>query len=216
MTALRFGRSGRALLAATAVLALVSCGVPQDGVLRTVEAEDVPYRLLEQGAAPSPTPTANGPVMTVPRVYFTDQEDRLVPQRQPLDASGLEPVVAALLERLSVGPDEAQRSQGLGSALGPDVGLRLVHVVEGIAYIEIAPPEQSPAADRLPLGIGQIVLTVTSVEGVDLALLLRDGRPLEAPLPGGERTSRPLSPYDYVGLAATTLPSVKAQPTVSG
>jgi hypothetical protein len=97
------------------------------------------------------------------------------------------------------------------------VGLRLVHVVEGVAYIEIAPPEQSPAADRLPLGIGQIVLTVTSVEGVDLALLLRDGRPLEAPLPGGERTSRPLAPYDYAGLAATpTLPSVKAEPSVSG
>ncbi len=206
-------RVPRALVALVLLGAVVSCGAPQDGSMRTVAPDDVPYRLLEEGAGPTPEPTADALAVTAPRVFFTDQEDLLVAERQPVEASGLEPVVAALLDRLAAGPTDEQRSNGLGSALGPDVGLRLVHVVEGIAYVEVVAAEQGPAADQLPLAIGQIVLTMTSVDGVDQTLLLQDQVPLSAPLPGGERTSRPLTASDYTALVSpTSLPMRKTSP----
>jgi hypothetical protein len=205
-------------LAAVALLgALVSCGVPQDGSMRTVAPDDVPYRLLEVGAGPTPEPTSDALAVTVPSVFFTDQEELLVAERQPVEASGVEPVVSSLLAHLAAGPTDEQRGEGLGSALGPDVGLRLVHVVEGVAYVEVTSSEQGPAADQLPLAIGQIVLTLASVEGVDATLLLKDQLPLAAPLPGGELTSRPLTPSDYTALVAPrSLPMEKTSPGPAG
>ncbi|HEX6935924.1 MAG TPA: GerMN domain-containing protein [Actinomycetes bacterium] len=191
-------------LALVCLTALAACGVPQDGTTRAVDPDDVPYRLLETAPAPSPSATVTGPVVTVPQVFFVNRDAQLVPQRQPLDATGLEPVVAALLDRLADGPSEQQRDIGLASALGPDVGLRLVDVVDAVARIEVTPSTQSPTADRLPVAVGQVVLTVTSVDGVDRVVLVQDGRAVEVPLPGGELTAEPVSAGDYSALLAST------------
>lgn len=215
MTAVR-GRlagPGRGLAAAACVGVLAACGVPQDGATRRVDPGEVPYRLLEAAPAPSASPLVTGPVVTVPRVYLVDRGARLVAQPQPLDARGLVPVVDALLARLVAGPSEQQRDIGLGSALGPGVGLRLVDVSGGVARIEVAPSPQRPPADRLPIAVGQVVLTVTSVEGVDRVVLLQRGVPVEVPLPGGELTADPVEAGDYAGLlAARTTRSEKATP----
>lgn len=196
------GRPARAAAAVVAAaLLLVACGVPQDTVLRTIDRDEVPYRLLDEAPAPpAPETTPTGPAVTVPQVYFVDQEDRLVPQPQPLGAEGLFSVVTSLLGALAAGPTEDQRARGLATALGPDVGLQLAQLVNGIASVEIALSDQGPVADRLPLAIGQLVLSVTSVEGIDAVRLLQNGEAVDAPLPGGERTPEPLVPSDYVEL----------------
>lgn len=194
---------GRLAVAAAAVLVLVGCGVPTDGSTRTLDAEKVPYDLLRTAPAESPAPAVTGPV-TVPQVFFLDVEDQLVPQRQAVDASGLGPVVQSLLAILAAGPSEEQRASGLSSALGPDVQLDLVDVVDGTASIQVTPSSQSPAADRLPLAVGQVVLTVASVDGVNRVTFLQDGAPIEAPLPGGARTSQPVSASDYSTLLDST------------
>jgi hypothetical protein len=192
------------VVAAAAVLALTSCGVPTNGSTRALDAENVPYDLLRTAPAGTPVPTVTGPTVTVPQVFFLDVDDQLVPQRQPVEASGLAPVVQSLLARLVAGPNDEQRAAGLGSALGPDVQLDLVDVVDGTASIEVTPSSQTPAADRLPLAIGQVVLTVTSVDGVDRVTFLQAGAPIEAPLPGGARTSQPVTAADYSTLLAST------------
>lgn len=46
------------------------------------------------------------------------------------------------------------------------------------------------------------MLTATSVDGIDHVLLEQDGQQLEAPLPGGERTSAPVDAADYASLLA--------------
>jgi hypothetical protein len=84
------------------------------------------------------------------------------------------------------------------------VRLDLVDVVDGTASIQITPSSQSPSADRLPLAVGQLVLTVTSVDGVDRVTFLQDGAPIEAPLPGGARTAQPVTAADYSSLLART------------
>ncbi|MGH8893721.1 MAG: GerMN domain-containing protein [Actinomycetes bacterium] len=213
MTGSTWSRVARAVAAFSTAFVLASCGVPQDGATRALDAGDVPYRLLDEAAGHSADPSVSGPLVTVPQVFFLDGDERLVPQPQPMAASGLEPVVGALLGRLATGPTEQQRGRGLGSALGPGARLRLLQVTDGLASVEVTPSQQSPAADRLPLAIGQVVLTAASVDGVDRVLLVRDGQPLEAPLPGGERTSEPLTPSDYTDLLAVSATRTqKAEP----
>jgi|GEM_PF-1103916 len=201
------------LVALTALTALTAtgCGAPGDGTVRAVPSDDVPYRLLD--AAPDPTvplPEPTGDV-TAPQVYLVDTEQRLVPVPLEVDADGLEPVEESVLAVLAAGPTEVQRAEGLGTALTPDVVLRLVDVTDGVARISVGPNDSAPAADRLPLAVGQVVLSATSVSGVDRVLLLQDGTPVEAPLPGGALTGEPLTAADYASLidpgAATSVPA---------
>lgn len=192
--------------------ALSGCGAPAEGTAHEIAAEDVPYRLLEESEGPPPTPVPSGQV-TVPRVYLVDAQDRLVPRPIQVQAAGLGPVVSAVVDAVAEGPSEEARSEGLASAFGPDVRLRLVRVADRVATVDVEDPSVAPAADRLPIAVGQLVLSVTSVEGVDEVLLVHGGELLEAPLPGGLQTSAPLSADDYASLlAAGADPTDKAEP----
>jgi hypothetical protein len=208
-------RGSPSILAAllTGLLALCSaaCGVPTDGSARVIEPSRVPYDLLDSRPATTPGPATSGPAVVRPQVYFLDAEERPVPRSQPLDTSDLEGSVSGLLSRLAAGPTDQERAAGLSSALGPGVGLDLLDVTERVARISVVPSEQTPTADRLPLAIAQVVFTATSAEGVDRIQLLRRGRTIEVPLPGGARTSAPVGAGDYLELLtgspeATPLP----------
>jgi hypothetical protein len=202
MTALR--RVCLLLLGALAIVGVAGCGVPQGGQVRAIDGDMVPYGLL----SPAPTESSSSPTpgsdVTTPQVFFLNSEEQLVGLKQSLEPAGLEPVVSALLARLVAGPTEQERDEGIASALGPDVKLKLVGVKDRLALIEVTPSTNAPTADRLPLAIGQIVLTVTSVDGVDRVQLFRQGAAIEAVLPGGERTSEPVSASDYMSLLAPT------------
>jgi hypothetical protein len=191
---------------------LSGCGAPRDGT-RTLAVDDVPYRLLDRSPGPAASPQPSGEV-TVPRVYLVDADERLVPQPLRVQAAGLQQVVSGVLSALMAGPSDEQRSAGLGSALGPEVRLEMLDVADRVARIEVDVASAAPTADRLPLAVGQVVLSATSVQGVDRILLVHDGHPVQAPLPGGAQTSEPLSPADYATLLApgSTTPD-KAEPT---
>jgi hypothetical protein len=194
----------RGVLAAAACVAvalLVSgCGVPR-GATETVADDEVPYHLLTTPSAGPSSPSPAATTDTRPGVFFVNGDEKLV--RRPVAVgSDAESAVTGVLKALATGPSEGDRAEGLGSALGPDVGLRLLGVADHTARIEIVPSARNPAADRLPLGVGQIVLSVTSVDGVNRVTLEEDGQPLSAPLPGGEQTADPLTANDYVSLLA--------------
>jgi spore germination protein GerM len=86
-------------------------------------------------------------------------------------------------------------------------------LVDGVADVEIRTTVEDPAADRVPLAVGQIVLTATSFPGVDAVRLLRDGRAVPVPVVGGALTAEPVRASDYSallrrpGATATTGPS---------
>jgi Sporulation and spore germination len=97
--------------------------------------------------------------------------------------------------------------------------LTLTDVTGGRAGVDIRAGDQAPSPGRLPLAVGQLVLTLTSIEGVDEVVLTAGGAPIEAPLPGGALTDRPLRAADYAALRsprsqppATSSPS----PTATG
>jgi spore germination protein GerM len=116
--------------------------------------------------------------------------------------------IGEVLAQLAEGPSEADRSAGLSTALGLDTVFRLAGFEAGVARIDIAAGEQLPSSSRVPLAVAQVVLTATSVPGVDSVLISRDGTPVELPLPGGALTAGPVTGRDYAELVTS--------PTVSG
>lgn len=181
-----------------------SCGLPDSGPPRQIDPSQVPYHLL--GTATAAPSTKGQPLRTTtPRLYLLTSSNRLRAVEAPLAPSGLPQVLPALLAQLAQGPDEAQRASGLATALGPGVALSLIRVRERTAVVQLDLGEQGPAANRLPLAIGQVVLTATSVRGVDRVKLVRaDGKAIEVPLPDGALTAEPVQADDYASLVTTS------------
>jgi hypothetical protein len=189
-------------LAAGAVVAgaLAGCGAPTSATVEPLT--DVPYNLMSPAPGATSAPTADPE--TRPLVFLV-RDDVLVPVKAPeVTGDSVTATVTATLARLAEGPGEEARDQGLSSALGPDVGIALKGMEGARAVIDVQPGAQVPTAGRLPLAVGQIVLTVLSVPGVESVALTAGGEPIQAPLPGGELTDRPLVASDYLPLTAAT------------
>ncbi|GIL37019.1 GerMN domain-containing protein [Phycicoccus sp. DTK01] len=192
------GRRRAALLLTAAVL-LAGCGAPRSSPATTLES--VPYDLLAPSQAPEPSPTeadrGGGRAFLV-------RGDALVPTSPVSPGSSTADTVRRTLARLTAGPTEDDRAAGRSSALGPDVPVSLVALSGRRAVVDIGTKDLPPGAGRLTLAVGQLVLTVTSVPGVDEVTLTSDGASVPAPLPGGALTDRPLTADDYRSLTAAS------------
>ena len=161
----------------------------------------VPYNLLDPEAQSRPGLTGPVPVGT-PVVFWLVHDDRLAPTAVAASCTDpVDDVVDRLLGLLAAAPDEAARSAGRSSAIPSSSELDLVEVADGVALVEFD-PATSLTADRLPLAMGQLVLTVTSAPGIEAVRVSAAGDTVEVPLPGGALTDRPVTADDY----ATFLP----------
>lgn len=198
----RLTTSGAVAVTATVALGLVGCGLPQDGTARAVDPKQVPYGLMRSDPpAPASSRSKSIDRTDQARLYLLGPDDQLVGVPagvgRPLGTGARLTALFALLAR---GPDETQRGQGLSTALSPGVQIQLRDLSGGVARVQVVAGLKDPSADRLPLSIGQLVLTATSLRGVDSVVLERDGAPVEVPLPGGALTSAPLTRSDYASL----------------
>jgi Sporulation and spore germination len=200
------------LLAATVLatgLALVSaCGVPTGGAPTTIAASDIPYGL----ATPSPTPSASpsaDPQLDPSRIFLVGEDDVLVARPRETEGSSRRERLEQLLTALAEGPTGPERSEQLSTALSPEVQLSLAELSDGAATIDIDGPAEAPSGWASRRAVAQIVLTATSVPGVDAVRLTLSGAPVEAPLPSGELTSEALTAADYAAL----LVPVTSQPS---
>jgi hypothetical protein len=182
------------------VCLLSACGVPGDGHVRRVDGDTVPYHLL-QADSPSRGPTNDASVpRLVPVVFWLLDDDRLAPAA----AGGYctdptEELVMRQLAELAAGPGADVLSAGGSSALPPAPDLRLVSIVGGTARVEMD-PSTSISADRLPLAVGQVVLSLTATRGIERVTFLSSGEPVQVPLPGGALTTDAVSASDYTSL----------------
>lgn len=189
--------TGCRLLAALAFCLLVSgCGVPTGGAPRTIAASDVPFGLAEPRPTTSVEPSAE-PMLDPARVFLVAPDERLVGLARQLDSVGARDRLADLLADLAAGPTRAERDDQLSTALPPDVRLGVGRLDGGTATIDIGVATQAPSGVASRRAVAQIVLTATSVPGVDAVRLTFAGAPVEAPLPSGELTSAPLTAADY-------------------
>jgi hypothetical protein len=191
----RRARCAAVLAAAAAMTA--ACGVPTRGAPAAIPPSDVPFGLLS--TAPS-TPAADpsAPPFDEPLVFLLDGDGRLVPRGRDLPAEPVRQELADLLADLAAGP-AGEEQQQLTTSLPPNVRLTVTDLDGGAATVDIVgSTDLSGRSSRL--AVGQIVLTATSLPGVDAIRLRRNGESVEAPLPGGQLTTRPLTAADYAPL----------------
>lgn len=190
---------GATLLLGVLSAAAASCGLPDDGRVQVVPDESVPYGLLAPGDAGSSAP-ADG--ATVPRdepvVFWLQSDGRLAPQ--PLDLTcDQADVVEDLLLALDDGPSSAQRESGVSSGIPTATSLALIGIEDGVARVGLDPLTIGDP-ERLPLAVGQVVLTVTSAPGVDAVALVASGETVDLPLPDGALAPGAATADDYAVL----------------
>ncbi|MDF1605794.1 GerMN domain-containing protein [Nocardioides sp. YIM 152315] len=197
MKTTRPGRVAPVLAATAAVLA--ACGLPGDGSVRAVDDDTVPYRLLESSTPTTPPSSFDSRPGSVPVVFWL-AGDRLVPEATDFVCTESPAVlIEGLLDALATGPSEEARSAGRSSAVPPDPGLDLIELADGRVEVDIE-PETSLSAERLPVAVGQVVLTLTSAPTVRSVLLVANGKEVKVPLPDGALTNGPVTAEDYADL----------------
>lgn len=208
---------GRAV-AGLALLGLLlgGCGVPTSGAPRTIAPSDVPYGLASPTAS-APAEQLSEPVLDPSRIFLVDETDTLVARGRDVTGSGARERLSDLLADLAAGPTGGELDQQLSTALPPDVELTVREVTGGTAAIELAGPVDAPSGWASRRAVAQVVLTATSLPGIDAVRLTIAGEPVEAPLPSGELTSEPLTAEDYAEflVPATEVASVAPAPAAT-
>lgn len=190
-----------AICAVVLAAALAGCGLPDEQRTQVVDDASVPYDLLypdtSAGGDVDPGP---GVTQETPVVFWLSRDDRLTPSDAGLRCDDTPTaVVDATLAALVAAPSAAERAAGLSSALPSTARLSLVRVVDGVAEVDLDPVTIADA-ERLPLAVGQVVLSVTSAPGVDAVRVVTSGQPVDLPLPGGALATRDVSAEDYTAL----------------
>jgi len=189
--------AGVLLLAATS-----ACGVPTGGSPDPIPAAEVPAEL----ASPSSpaTATSSAPArLDQPRVHLLTEEGALVARGRSVPDGPLRDRLDDLLADLAAGPSPAELTDRLSTALRPDTTLSLAGLSGSTVTIDLDGTAEAPTGRESQRAVAQIVLTATSLPGIESVLLTRDGQSVEAPLPTGALTSRPLTAADYSPLLTT-------------
>jgi spore germination protein GerM len=170
------------------------CGVPLDDGARAADPEDVPYGLVAV-----PTSTTVGVGEPVAATVYLVHEDELVAATRNVDR----PVdVGRLVQELARGLTPDEQSRGLRRAFGG------TDLVTGVARSgSLCTIELSQDFERLPsreqvLALGQIVFTVTGLEGVEQVRFTRDQEVVDVPTGDASLIKRPVGRSDYVELLA--------------
>ncbi|WP_138761015.1 GerMN domain-containing protein [Modestobacter altitudinis] len=191
-------RAGRA--AALLMLAVTAaCGVPTGGDPDPIAASDVPYGLAEATPSTSAAPSASAE-LDQPRVYLLAEDGALVPQGRSLTDGQLADRLDELLDDLAAGPTADELTDRLSTALRPETSLTVQELSDRTATIDLGGTADAPSGQESRRAVAQIVLTATSLPGVDAVLLTRAGQQVDAPLPSGQLTARPLAADDYSSL----------------
>lgn len=194
----RAWRSARAAAVLPAVLATAvaaGCGIGTGDVV-AVPDEELPRGLRPTSTVTAPAPDdVTDPAPATVTLYWV-REGRLVGEAVTFDAT---PTPERLLGLLSSGPQAAPDGRALRTAVPDDAGLRVTGG-EGATVRVALPRSFSASGPDQTLAIGQVVMTLTSLRGVDgVDLRLGDQR-AEIPVADGSLVRRTLSAGDYAAL----------------
>jgi hypothetical protein len=197
----------RASLAAALVLSAAGCSGRPDG-FQPIPDSDIPFQLGAPTTATAAASTSSslpeappeGIVVDTVDLYFVANESLVRVQR--LVGGSVSP--SSALELLAAGPGAEAGLVGLRSAL-PGGFSPNVRVIRGVALVdlgEVRLESLSPVDQRL--FVAQIVLTLTSRNGVGQVVFSVFGEPIAVPRGRGDLVA-PLTPVtfdDYAGMVA--------------
>jgi hypothetical protein len=181
--AVNAGRRALVAVAATALWATTSCGVPTDSDAVRIAAEDVPFGLVDTAASSVPSTNDVAPDVDVELFYVSGEELVAVAGRapSPLTPSGM---VGSLLSTTAPG-------SSVRSVLEPD-DIVSVAVDDGTVVIDLDQTLLELPTNEQVLAVGQLVLTLTGLDGVTSVAFVSGGEPVAVPLPDGTAASDPV------------------------
>jgi hypothetical protein len=172
------------------LVVLAGCGVPAE---RDARAVDVPLR----GSSQPPAPAQN----TGPAEFglYLVRDGMLVKVERHESAV---PGPGGVLESLLAGPTLQERETGITSALLGTTVLATVAVSGGQANVELGDTTLETGRTDDVLAYGQIVCTLSTLDGVRTVSFTQAGLPLRVPRGDGPLTQEPLTLADYANLIA--------------
>ncbi len=170
---------------------LASCGVPAQDEPHAVE---LPRRSF---TTPASSPVITDDAGEVAEVLCLARDGRLVQVVRRVSAV---PSPQTQLEHLVAGPTDAERRNGLTSALA-GMSLRAdVPAGDAHATVEVTELDETNARSDEVLLFGQIVCTLTSRADVSSVTFVRDGERLDVPRADGSLARDRLRAGDYSSL----------------
>jgi spore germination protein GerM len=146
------------------------------------------------------------------RVYLLAPADSDEPQRLRSVLRDVAPDPDAILGSLFAGPNAAERADQIDTAIPAEVALVKARRVGQVLTVDVTDAFDALTPEALRLAVAQIVSTATEIDGIQSVQLRIDGTPRVWPLGNGELTDRPLTAFDYPGLAESTQPDFPGTP----
>lgn len=189
----------RRLACSLLLVVIAACG--GDGSVRLLGPDELPGDIY---APPSPTPT-EAPDREV-LIWFVSSDALVSTVRL---VSGGEDLAEFSLRALLQGPEPDERDAGLRTVIPDGAELLGVSMDDGVAEVNLSKGFELGAEQReLLLRLGQVVYTVTGLEGVRSVRFLIDGEPVSVVDEGG--TPREVvSRRDYGGLTTPPTPAAE-------
>lgn len=190
----------RAVVAAAILVAasgLAACGVPRNESAVFVQADDVPFGLLERPTTTTTEPPPPTPAATEHLCF--SREMQVVPVSRKVVTP---PAPDAFVELLTTAPNEEEQAAGLRSALFSEGLVVAVSVAAGVARVDLSPGFQQGSGTDQVLAIAQIVCTMTSQAGVGQVSFTLGGTIVEVPRGDGSLTANVVTREDYATLLA--------------
>jgi spore germination protein GerM len=180
---------------------LTACGVSSQESPVEIRPGEIPTQLRGDAGAATHTPVTPEPGRSAVLVQFV-RNDRLVGLTRQAPVSPPEARLESVVGALVNGPTEGEQARGFASALPPGLTVRVVSTEGERVVLELGGESDGQSATENVLAVGQIVLSVTSVENISQVSFSRDGVPVEALLADGALTTKPLTAADYADLRA--------------
>ncbi|HUG32054.1 MAG TPA: GerMN domain-containing protein [Acidimicrobiia bacterium] len=174
---------------AFAAVALAACGIPIDAAPVTIDIE----------AAVSPDD--GGPVLgelAAVSLYLI-RDEALVPVTRDLPSP---PVPDIVLGSLLEGVTEPEQRANLRTAIPPGTRSNEIAADGPVLRVDLSREFASVGGEEEIFAVAQIVLTATSIEGIDLVAFELDGVPTDVPVASGALSDDPVGAGDYQPLLA--------------
>jgi spore germination protein GerM len=187
----------RALAAAVALSVGAGCAIQPDNSPR-----DIPT--AERGQL-EPVPPGAGEATGQSRIYLVADDGGDGQLRTVL--RDVEPPSAdAVLRTLIEGPNQEEVDAGMSSQVPPTTTLHSARPVAGILNVDISGEILELAQSSLRDAVAQLVFTGSELDTVRAVQIRVDGQTTAWPDGSGELQTRPLTIYDYPGLAESAQP----------
>ncbi|MGD2042630.1 MAG: GerMN domain-containing protein [Acidimicrobiia bacterium] len=176
------------LLALLAVL-LVSCGIPLDAEPETVNVD-------VDGAPDVPGPFPGD--LAAVSLYLVSDETLVRVTRDLPETADLESILASLF----AGVTEPEARSNLRSSIPAGTEVIGIESEQNLARIDLSSEFAAVGGEEEILAVAQIVLTATSIDGIDLVAFQLEGVPTDAPVANGALSIEPVEAADYASLVS--------------